>query len=458
MRTCTALLVASTLVGCVDREVSKVEVDSDRVYTNTVSLDLGRKLDLLFVIDNSGSMAGEQASLAAEFPRFMEILQRVEGGAPDLHIGVVTSDVGAAGRTDFGPQCAGQGDDGKLQRGQAGCAAVAGDYIVDAPASDRPGGRRTNYTGTLGDAFACMADLGTGGCGFEMHLEAMRRALDPARNPGFLRPEAALGVIIVADEDDCSTELPDMFAADNVVIGARTSFRCFEQGITCDQGDLRSPGLKTGCHANPSSRLMFEVDAYVDFLRGLKAGHAPVLVAGIIGPGGEVGRAQIVDDPGRADASVMLAPSCDRDPATANDEAVPAFRLAEFLRGFARPSTTSICAASLAGPLTEIANNFVPQLGTMCVDTRLVDRVPTTPEPDPDCTVTEILDPRGTPEPHALPRCGEGVTPCWRFEVDALCPAPTFPESLALVIERGGAAPPTSSTLQVQCVAAPSSP
>ncbi len=452
------MLGSLVLAGCLDREVSKIDVGTDPVYTNTVKLNHGRKLDLLFVVDNSGSMAGEQASLAAEFPRFMEILQRVEGGAPDLHIGVVSSDVGVAGRTDLGGSCAGQGDDGKLQRGQAGCPAVAGDYIVDGPAPDRPGGRRTNYTGALADAFACMADIGTEGCGFEMHLEAMRRALDPARNPGFLRSDAALAVIIVADEDDCSTELPDLFAADNAVIGARTSFRCFRHGVTCDQGDLAGLGRKTGCRANPSSPYMFEVGQYVDFLRDLKRGQGPVLVAGIIGPGGEVGQATIIDDPARADAAVMVAPSCDRNPAVADDEAVPAFRLAEFLRGFARPVTTSICAESLAGPLMDIAGQFVPQLGSMCVSSRLADLVPATPEPDPDCSVTEILDPTGTPRPRPLPRCGGGDLPCWRFEVSALdCPAPGFPDSLRLVIDRGGQPEPTA-TVEVQCIAAPATP
>ena len=36
-----------------------------------------QKLDLLFVVDNSGSMAQEQASLARNFPLFMRELERL---------------------------------------------------------------------------------------------------------------------------------------------------------------------------------------------------------------------------------------------------------------------------------------------------------------------------------------------------------------------------------------------
>lgn len=81
------------------------KVDSDReflvkitvnqlpraVQTRTVRQDLGveRKIDLLFVIDNSRSMAGEQRVLASSFDRFIEgfIEQRL-----DFRIGVLTTD------------------------------------------------------------------------------------------------------------------------------------------------------------------------------------------------------------------------------------------------------------------------------------------------------------------------------------------------------------------------------
>src|SRR3990167_8457413 len=54
---------------------------------------------------------------------------------------------------------------------------------------------------------------GGGGCGFEPPLAAMRAALGPlAANAGFLRPDAALAVLILADEDDCPVASPTFFA------------------------------------------------------------------------------------------------------------------------------------------------------------------------------------------------------------------------------------------------------
>ena len=67
----------------------------------------GRKLDILFVVDNSGSMAQEQANLARNFPVLMQEL--VSAGA-DLHIAVVSSDLGA-GAGPVGQGCPQTGGD-----------------------------------------------------------------------------------------------------------------------------------------------------------------------------------------------------------------------------------------------------------------------------------------------------------------------------------------------------------
>src|ERR1041385_8192526 len=65
------------------------------------------------------------------------------------------------------------------------------------------GARQKNYSGTLEDTFTQIANAGTNGCGFEQHIEAVKRALNnnPA-NAGFLRPTAYLAVILILDEDD----------------------------------------------------------------------------------------------------------------------------------------------------------------------------------------------------------------------------------------------------------------
>jgi hypothetical protein len=68
----------------------------------SVPLDQSR-VDMLFVIDNSGSMSQEQAALAREFPRLLRKLTSgdhdQDGTAEqtrvtDLHLAVVSTDLG----------------------------------------------------------------------------------------------------------------------------------------------------------------------------------------------------------------------------------------------------------------------------------------------------------------------------------------------------------------------------
>ena len=49
-----------------------------------VPVELNRDLDILFVIDNSGSMAEEQASLATNVNRFINVLSNIPDNFPEL--------------------------------------------------------------------------------------------------------------------------------------------------------------------------------------------------------------------------------------------------------------------------------------------------------------------------------------------------------------------------------------
>jgi hypothetical protein len=159
-------------------------------------------LDVLFVIDNSPGMLVKQNSLVASFPLMMDALASLPAGMPNLHIGVVTSDMGTSAShtpapgpaTGSGPgACAGLGLDGALQHASP---ALTGNYIIDV--DNGMGGRTTNYTGQLRDVFQQIASVGSSGCGFEQHLASMRRALTNPANGDFLRPTANLAVIIPA--------------------------------------------------------------------------------------------------------------------------------------------------------------------------------------------------------------------------------------------------------------------
>lgn len=143
-----------------------VEPPGEPIVETFETPDLSR-VDVLFVVDNSLSMADDQSLLADNFDRF--IASAFDDGDLSFHVGVTTTDVlGGTG----GP-------------------------LVD--------GFLTERTSDLAARFASQALVGIEGGGLELGLEAMRRALEDlgsSRNAGFLRDDAALSVIIVSDEED----------------------------------------------------------------------------------------------------------------------------------------------------------------------------------------------------------------------------------------------------------------
>jgi hypothetical protein len=460
-----ALLAAAALAACSDRDVSRVDPTPDQVDEWSIEVTPNRDLDILFVVDNSGSMAGEQASLAANFPAFMGVLQTIAGGLPNVHIGVVSSNVGSAGQASV-PGCAGQGDDGKLLV-RAGCGGLTGAFISDV--ADVAGGRVKNYAGNLDTLFSCMAQLGTTGCGFEMHLESMYRALQPDANPGFYRPDAYLAIIIIADEDDCSTEVGTMFGDPTAglasPLGPRTSFRCFEFGVACDDDpDPRAFGTKRGCRSRPSSPYMYEVEKYVAFLRGLKSDPRLVMVAGIVGVDDDQHTVVVGPDP-TTPTNPSVQKSCFiADPGDPDDGAAPPIRIGEFLRSFGNHTQTSICSATLEDALLQIADRLKTVLYDPCLRRPLADGDPIRPGPQYQCAVADVLDPHADSRRETvIPACADNGTtaPCWRITPDVdQCPATAGnPDSLAIDVVRGDVTPPANTFLEVQCVVAqPSDP
>jgi hypothetical protein len=155
-----------------------------------------RKVDILWVVDSSGSMAPKQARLAANFQGFIN--QLVTANPPiDFHIAVTTTDT-----DDVNVR-------GRLRRWSLGAASE--DYIACEP---QPGGAVSCNTGanlaTAITAFGQMAAVGINGSATERGLLAAYLALTNPVNIStaavdrFVRPDAALYVVIVSDEDDSS--------------------------------------------------------------------------------------------------------------------------------------------------------------------------------------------------------------------------------------------------------------
>ena len=316
-----------------------------------------RDVDILFVIDNSVTMEAEQDSLVRDFPQFVSVLETQLGGLPNLHIGVVSTDLGVASPS-IASCPVGPGDEGILQNAPRilGCSAPTDRYISDVLASDGST-RIKNYSGELAQTFSCIAQLGTSGCGFEQPFEAMRRALDPANvnNQGFVREGALLAIIFVTDADDCSASDPLLFSIDQE-LGPLSSYRCFEFGVVCESDDL-TPGPRTNCQSWTDSPYMAPPAEYANFLKSLKPRSDMIVTGRISGPPSPVS----VGTNGIGLPEVE--PSCVsrfNSSCTVDTCAAPGVRLSGFLDLFPdRNASGSICNEDLTEPLLSIADVLV---------------------------------------------------------------------------------------------------
>jgi len=437
-------LLLSLLAGCPDRTISTLVPSQSKTETKDLPAVPNRDVDILFLIDNSGSMAEEQTSLRANFGKFMDVLATIEGGLPNVHIGVTSSSMGTSagdgvGNAVFG--CSGSGDDGNLTT----TASVTGRFIIDEEAGGGTTGlRNRNYSGALGDAFSALADVGTGGCGIEQHLGAMKRALSNPSNAGFLRPSAKLAVIIIADEDDCSLAHKALF--EGSTDGTAVNFRCTQDGIECDSGnpDLTVPGLREDCHPAAAPSWVADVDAYVDFLEGLKPDYNDdVIVAGIVG---DTEPFEITTDMNKT----VLAPSCNYS----GQHAYPAVRTADFLAQFSQSVRSTICNGDLSNALVQIGALLKRSFGDPCFEGVLADADPADGL-QADCSISDIqaLPGGGSREVGVIPACSTspGAIPCWRVERDDTRCYYT-PTHLKLVIDRGGEVPASDIHVKASCV------
>lgn len=144
------------------------------------------KVDILFVIDNSGSMSSVQQALAANVKAFADEMAKVS--YLDFHIGVVTTDMDNCS-TDMRP---------------ARCGKLVG-YI---PFVDRS-------TPNMSAILANNMVVGTNGSATEVMFTPVVAALTPPQenttNKGFYRPGAFLAVIMITDANEQSDMSPMAF-------------------------------------------------------------------------------------------------------------------------------------------------------------------------------------------------------------------------------------------------------
>jgi len=351
----TGLALAS--VGLIAAGVSACSTRALNIYVPS------RNVDILFVIDDSSNTARLQRKLIMNFPILMSRLQDPPGLA-DLHLAVVSTDMGAGDGSIGGCDASG-GKNGAFQFAARGNCSATG-LEPGATYISNVGGVK-NYTGNIEDVVACIAPLGESGCGFEHPLAAAARALGadgqpaPAENQGFLRPEAFLLVVVVTNEDDCSAppgsglfDTKDNMSLDST-LGPATSFRCNEFGHLCNgqkpprqapTGHASDVVSLAGCVSAEHDGMLIPVVTIKDQLRTLKPyPDQQLLVGAITGPASPY----FVHWASVRGTGLMpaVSPACI---ASDGSSAAPAVRIAQWVESFGENGVVMSACGDNFGP------------------------------------------------------------------------------------------------------------
>lgn len=176
------------LVAC-EKNAGTFSLAADSTLFQQSATFVPRKLDVLFVIDNSGSMATSQTNLASNFPSFINYF-KTKGY--DFKIAITTTDA------FYAEQFVGQN-----------CVLHSVDLCDASYAKFRATGQSPVYvidnnTPNLEQVFSSNVVVGTSGSGDERAFSSLHAALESNLNTGFHRSDAYLSVIIVSDADDFS--------------------------------------------------------------------------------------------------------------------------------------------------------------------------------------------------------------------------------------------------------------
>ena len=446
-----SLLGALAVCSCNDHPIKPVEYQAEIEVTRPLPLNVNRDVDVLFVIDNSRSMADEQKLLSQNFERFIAKLEHPDVKA-NYRIGVTTTDSG-------NPACFGSNgttpEMGKLQMSScrdrlgefeadiggeqidetAACLDVCprdGFEILPTLGSDGEkaprrwlesieGDKNVPEDWTTAEAFGCFGPQGIVGCGFESPLESMYRALklsddENSSSYGFVRPGAILAVVLVTDEVDCShnPDHNDIFTDQNTEFrpeGANyaTSAICWHAGVECTGDgspfdechsiDLDGTGTPVDAETASDDAVLYPVSRYVSFLRNIEKDKQKLrpnqeVVVSVIGgvprgyPTGDDDLFYVGPQSESQAINFGVEPGCVGD----GQDAYPPVRLREWAEAFQREEQRnlfSVCEDDYSAALEAVADDILRQLQPACFEQCVLDADAHAPGLQVGCEVTE---------------------------------------------------------------------
>ncbi|HLK93770.1 MAG TPA: hypothetical protein VKZ18_28015 [Polyangia bacterium] len=456
---------APALWACTSRTLDAPATTPSAVGTWTQAQKINNNLDLLFMIDDSSSMQSMQQKLLDQLPRFMNILEGLPV-KPNLHVAVVSSDMGAKSDTNIMCSQTGGNQGQFFSQPEGSCLATTltpGDTFI----SDVDG--VSNFTDPIASVFQCIALLGSNGCGFEHQLASIDRALGadglgpaPASNANFLRPDAYLGIVMLTNEDDCSAPADTTIYSLNAgawsinnADGPLANYRCNggpRGGHLCK--DLNPGSTNMGyatpplvppsdaagappmlqlsdCQDNESgSSALTPVSKFIQDIRALKPDpDNQIFVGEIIGPpvpyGVEWAPSGNPDLPNELWPQVMhscgavgsdgVNPDPHAQNATDQSFGDPGVREQQFAFGFSRSVVASICDPDYSQSMVQIADAIGKLITPPCIN----GQIQSDAQGNPACSVIETLtDSAGNKTSVAVPNCAENgnAAPCWTLE------------------------------------------
>lgn len=192
-------------------------VNSYRLITVELSQTINNKVDILWVVDSSGSMKEEQGFLAENFDSF---ISNISMSQMNFRTAVTSSDSCNENRANLPLS--------EIRCPTGGSTFTNGSFFTG-------GGEQvlSNTTDNLISKFNEMAQVGINGSGFEHGLKSAELAIEKSlnnQNSSLVREDAFLAVIVVSDEEDDGIGLSqtDFYSGKNFFELGLTEFKYTE--------------------------------------------------------------------------------------------------------------------------------------------------------------------------------------------------------------------------------------
>lgn len=232
IHTLVAALTTLSLTNCGGEGSSfSLLSDTDTFYQNADSVN--SKVDILWIVDNSGSMASSQQNLANNFSSFIQEFQTKN---LDFRMGITGTDAWLD--RFYGSDPCTELRDGPIKTnystGDCEYAGTHNGYRILTPS-----------TPNLTDVFVNNIKQGVNATGDERPFMSLMDVFNKPLNAGFLRDTSYLAVIILTDEDDTSHDGNRLFPHGDSRLHPVTNYVSYLDTLTNSSGATRRYSVNT---------------------------------------------------------------------------------------------------------------------------------------------------------------------------------------------------------------------